>query len=108
MDTHFKLPVRFNENYEIVDAQNKVVVPSIIWASDVYHLERQKRVGLMIQDLINGWKFNKPIQHEGVLDEVLPEPDLEEVVKASSVTKRHWFKGMKTSNPFGRKGNDAH
>ena len=52
------LPVKFNNNYEIVDSKGTIVVPSIVWKNSWVHQKHQGYVGLFLEHLINNYKSN--------------------------------------------------
>ena len=49
----FDFPVKFTKDYDIRDCKGNVVIPCILFKSDAKHLDRQKRIGMEIERLIN-------------------------------------------------------
>lgn len=50
---NIEYPVRLTAEYQIMDANNKVVVPELTWRNDAVHLNQQKEIGELIEELIN-------------------------------------------------------
>ena len=53
IDMPFILPIRFTSDYEIVDANGRVIFPTILYRSDTYHIKQQKYSGEYVVSLIN-------------------------------------------------------
>lgn len=47
------LPIKLDDDLQIVDAKGQLLVPSLIWKSDVYHIEQQKEIGQRFVHLFN-------------------------------------------------------
>ena len=54
------LPVKKTKECEIVDAKNRIVVPSITFRGDVQHIKRQDMICDLIVQLINAGEARKP------------------------------------------------
>mgnify|MGYP001611166399 CR=1 FL=1 len=50
-----EFPVKMDENFTLVDADGKTVIPCFIWRADVQHLDRQKKLGALVVHLLNEW-----------------------------------------------------
>lgn len=54
------LPVKRTDGCEIVDAKNKIIIPSITFRGDIQHIKRQSMICDLIVQLINAGEARKP------------------------------------------------
>lgn len=73
-------PVRLTYDYQIVDNQNKVVLPELTWRNDALHLAQQKEIGELIVALMNA---NEVARQFSAGKEQIYGRSLADVVKAS-------------------------
>lgn len=50
---NIKFPVRASSDLEIIDSENRIIVPTLLYQADIYHVNNQKEICNLIVDLLN-------------------------------------------------------
>lgn len=80
---NIKYPVRLTPEYQIMDADNKVVVPELCWRNNAEHLKQQGEIGDLIVTLFNKHGINtiEKAVEAGYITSLPNEKESEVVVK---------------------------
>lgn len=105
-----KFPLKFTKDFSIEDANGTVICPCIIYKSDVYHLEEQRKNGEQLVEAINnreGFFFDgkdwKKLEEIAMQPQLAPTTIEGTIVVNDSGNGNGKWKG-KVRNPWGRGG----
>ena len=55
---NYKRPVKLTDDFLVIDADGKTLLPDITWKRDFDHKMRQRELGMMIVEMLNAEMLN--------------------------------------------------